>query len=77
MDYLPVESSSIAALGYDPTSRTLGVVFQRGATYHYAGVPEAVYTACRAASSIGGYVTANIRGRYPFTRIATEEGDAR
>ena len=51
---LPVKSSMLAALGYDPVSRTLAVRFTGSNYVHsYTDVPPEVVAAIRAAPSIG------------------------
>ena len=43
MEYTPVSSSTVSAVGYDETSNTLGVRFNNGSEYHYFGVPQDVF----------------------------------
>lgn len=61
----PVKSSNIAATGYDAASKTLAVQFRAGAkTYHYAGVPEAIFTDMGKAESVGKYIGAQVLGKF-------------
>jgi hypothetical protein len=61
----PVESSSVAAVGYDPTARELHVRFKdSGETYVYYGVEAPVFEAFVQADSKGGFVNARLRRRY-------------
>lgn len=69
MERQPVESSSIAAVGYDGALRTLEVEFVNGGVYAYDGVPKAVYAAFLAADSHGRFFNAEIRDGYPFHRL--------
>ena len=62
---IPVESSMIQAVGYDPKSRILEVVFNSGRTYCYEGVPPKVYKGLMAADSKGQYMRAEIIDMYP------------
>jgi hypothetical protein len=64
----PVESSSIAAVGYDAAERILWVRFVNGATYRYRDVPPAKYKDFMRAESKGRYFNSEIRTTYPFTR---------
>ena len=41
--YRHVSSSTVAAITYERSTRTLGIRFQRGAEYRYFSVPETVY----------------------------------
>lgn len=69
MRRIPVDSSSIAEVGYDPASSTLEVVFREGGVYRYFGVPAAVFSEFMAADSKGRYFVAEIRNRYGFVRV--------
>jgi hypothetical protein len=62
---VPVESSMIQAVGYDPKTCTLEVVFNSGRTYCYEGVPPEVHQELMAADSKGRYMQAAIIGVYP------------
>lgn len=56
-----VRSSNLRAIGYEPTTATLGITFTSGDTYHYAGVPRPTYDALRIAPSHGQYFAQHIR----------------
>ena len=43
MRLLPLTSSQIAAIGYDQSTRTLAVQFQRGGFYIYDDVPMDIF----------------------------------
>jgi hypothetical protein len=62
---IPIESSMIQAVGYDPKTHILEVVFNSGQTYCYEGVPPKVYTELMAADSKGQYMRSEIIGVYP------------
>src|SRR5262245_64035353 len=62
---VPVESSMIQAVGYDPKTRILEVVFNSGQTYCYDDVPPEVHQALMAADSKGQYMRAAHIGVYP------------
>ena len=52
-----VNSSVIAAMGYDAATRALTIVFRAGrGTYRYFDVPAAVLAAFQAAESKGTYL---------------------
>ena len=61
----PVESSMIQAVGYDPKTRILEVVFNSGQTYCYDDVPPEVHEGLMTADSKGRYMRAAIIGMYP------------
>lgn len=62
---IPVESSMIQAVSYDPKTRILEVIFNSGRTYCYEGVPPDVYKKLMTADSKGGYMRSAIIGVYP------------
>jgi hypothetical protein len=64
----PVESSSIASIGYDASVGTLEVEFSHGGIYHYYAVPREVHRAFVAADSHGRFFRTSIRDRYPCSR---------
>lgn len=81
MNYVKVESSQIAAVGYDPETQTLGLKFPpnkrqpEGAEYHYANVSPRTHQALMAAPSIGSYFGQNIKAhpeQYPFTKVEAD-----
>lgn len=54
IDLSPVDSSKLAAVGYDAGSKTLAVTFKTGnAVYHYPGVTPEQYAAFIGADSVG------------------------
>ena len=65
----PVNSSSIAALGYDPENQCVYVRFHHGLTYAYQGVPVHEYESLRTATSIGAHFNRNFRDVYPYERV--------
>ncbi len=64
----PVESTSLASVGYDGAGKILEIEFRSGAVYQYVGVPEKVYRELLAADSKGRYFLKNIRGSYEFVK---------
>ncbi len=69
----PVESSMIAATGYDPASRTLAVHFRNGtAMHHFRDVPPEVAAGLDSAESAGRYFNANIRGKFDVEQVPLE-----
>ena len=63
-------SMLIQALGYDVATSTLGVQFQDGAIYHYAGVTPAVYAGLLGAKSLGSHFGQHVRPHYPGVQQA-------
>lgn len=64
-----VNSSTVAEIGYDEKSYTMEVLFRNGGLYQYFEVPQHEYQALRSASSIGAYISQNIKGKYRYARV--------
>jgi len=69
MQRVPVESSFIRGVGYDPVSETLEIELANGRIYQYFEVAPAVYEAMLEAESKGRYFNENISGVYPYGRV--------
>ena len=61
---IPVTSSAIKAVGYDPDSNRLFIEFKQGETYTYCRVPENIYKSLISAYSKGGYYDEHIKDKY-------------
>lgn len=61
----PVESSMLAAIGYDPDLKALVVLFNSGKAYQYRDVPPEVYQGLVTASSKGRYMLDHVIDHYP------------
>lgn len=68
MTRTPVSSSTIASIGYDPTTEILEVEFHKTGLYQYFNVPGFLYESFMAASSQGVFFNSHIRGQFAFTR---------
>jgi hypothetical protein len=68
MNVIAVESTTLAALGYDDVRDILYLEFHSRAIYSYFGVPRPVYEALLAAPSKGSYFNQAIRGAFPYLR---------
>ena len=62
MSMIPVNSSAIAAIGYD--NGVLAVAFHNTGTYYHPGVPFEIFLGLLHADSHGTYYNQNIRGKY-------------
>jgi hypothetical protein len=77
MEFVKVESSQIAEVGFEEPS-TLGIRFKSksGITeYRYANVTAGIYQRLMAAPSIGSYFGQNIKSNptaYPFTKVEAD-----
>ncbi len=70
MNVTAVESSTLLAIGYDPSRALLRLEFCSRAVYDYFDVPEEVHGALLRASSIGACFNEIVRGCFPFRRVA-------
>jgi KTSC domain len=66
---VPVESTSVASVGYDPERRVLEIEFRSGSVYQYSQVPQRVHERLMSASSKGRYLVYAIRTRFRYRRI--------
>jgi hypothetical protein len=64
-----VESTSLAAVGYDPANLVLEVQFKNGGVYRYFNVPYVVVEQLMTAGSIGRYFSKQIRNRFRSRRM--------
>lgn len=64
-----LDSSMLYAVGYDPKTQTLEVVFNSGGIYRYADVPPQVYEDLLQTDSKGRYMWMNVLNLYPFERL--------
>jgi hypothetical protein len=69
MHRTPVSSSSIASVGYRPSSRTLELEYRGGGVYQYLDVPPREYDSLMRVDSKGRFVNARIKGRYRYRRV--------
>jgi len=65
----PVESSSVASVGYDVATSTLEVAYRKSGVYRYFGVPSQTYARVLAAESVGRLINEEVRDIYPYTRM--------
>ena len=69
MVHVPVDSSSVASIGYDAETFVLEIQFHNGHVYRYFNVPEAAHRLLMKASSIGGFVNTIIKPRFDCVRV--------
>lgn len=67
MQMTPVESSNLAAVGFE--SGTLRVEFKNGGVYEYPNTPELHFQGLITAESAGKYFAQHLRSRKDFVRI--------
>ncbi len=70
IEMFSVNSSNVAAVGYDEQDQIVHVKFLNGSTYIYKGVPNQEFEGLRNAPSVGSYLHRNYKNVYPYERIA-------
>jgi len=61
-----VESSMVAAYGYDEDLKALVVLFNSGKAYQYLEVPPEVFQGLQDAPSKGRYMLDHVIDHYPY-----------
>ncbi len=69
MRRVPVQSRTIASVGYDRATNVLELELDEGEVYQYYAVPRRVHQELLASDSIGRYFLSQIRDRYGYQRI--------
>ncbi|MGG1598495.1 KTSC domain-containing protein [Paenibacillus naphthalenovorans] len=69
-----VQSSNIAAVGYDEEARELHIQFHSGGTYAYKAVPRVMYQAMmelerKQGGSVGKFYHANIKKQFEGVKV--------
>lgn len=68
-DFAPFTSSNIQAIRYDLETQVLQVTFNNGGMYEYYGVPSRLAEEFERAESKGGFLAANVKGHYRYSRV--------
>lgn len=68
-EWVPVQSSNVAEVGYSAATNTLGVRFLNGSEYNYRDVDEDVFTSLASAPSVGKFLHQYIKGAYAYERV--------
>lgn len=67
---MPVMSSTIKLVGYDPKGQTLHIQFKSGPqTYVYSGVSSKTFSEFMNAKSKGLFHSNEIKGKYKYSKI--------
>jgi hypothetical protein len=67
----PVESSWVAAIGYEQSTREVHVTLLDGAAYAYASVPPELWRLFLAAQSKGTFVNEVLKPRYDVRKLSS------
>ncbi len=66
---IPVTSSDIKSIGYDPDNLILEIEFLSGGTYRYFGIPPHLHKEFMHADSKGKFLHAFIKFSYRYQRV--------
>ena len=69
MEREPVESSNVAAIGYDEADQTLEIEYRNGGVYQYLDVPAVMHKDLMRSRSIGGFLHSTIRPNFECVKI--------
>ncbi len=69
MERTKVNSTNIAAIGYEEETSILEVEFKRGGVYQYSGVSIGVHSSLINAESKGKFFAEHIRDSYSFEKL--------
>ena len=67
MNRIPVDSSNLKSIGYDPNEQILEVEFKGNVVWQYRNVPLNVWLELESAPSKGKYFQSQIRERFAST----------
>lgn len=70
MHRLPVESSAVESVGYDPRTRTLEIEYAGDRVYRYFDVPPRTYELLLHAESVGAFVNRRVKPYHRFLPAA-------
>jgi len=69
MKRIPVDSSNLVSVGYEPSTRTLEIEFKGGAVYQYPNIDPKLYKGLISAESKGKFFNFFIRS-LPAVRVS-------
>jgi hypothetical protein len=66
---MPVQSSNLSAVDYDPRSGQLTIAFHNGRVYAYFRVPPPAFAGLMQARSRGKYFHVHIKHRFAWRKL--------
>lgn len=63
------DSTNVKQIRYSAENKIMQVTFTSGMTYQYYGVPEETWERAVLADSIGGFINANIKGKFKYAKV--------
>jgi hypothetical protein len=68
-EMIPVDSSNVAAVGYDAEEQEIYVEFLGSGVYKYSGPDQQTFDELLGAPSVGSFLNRAIKPNYPYTRL--------
>lgn len=65
----PVQSSTIASIGYDVPAQVLEICFKTGKIYRFYHVPPKIADGLMASVSKGRFFREKVRGKFPHEQV--------
>lgn len=69
MNRIPVSSSNLASVAYDPHTLTLVVEFTNGSIYQYFDVPDSIFEGLMQAPSKGSFLATEVKPYFRYTKL--------
>jgi hypothetical protein len=69
MERIPVQSSTLKSVKYDPKTLALEIEFLNGNIYQYFDVPQAVHDELMRTESHGKFLNSQIKGQYRYAKL--------
>jgi non-canonical purine NTP pyrophosphatase (RdgB/HAM1 family) len=73
MQRIPVDSSDIVSIGYDPKSRVLEIEFKENRIYQYLEVEPDIHERFMRTDSFGQYFNTFINSRYRYKKVGAQK----
>jgi len=70
--FIPVQSSLMTSVRYDPAARELDIAFTSGKTYRYLNVPLETYACLLDAESKGEFFNDNIKDEFACAEVGRQ-----
>ena len=68
-DMTPVDSSNVAAIGYDESAEEIHVEFLNGRSYKYLGADSQTFEELQSAPSVGSFINRMIKPNFAVEEI--------
>ena len=69
-NYVPVESTQLSAVAYNPDTREMRIQFAKGQIYSYSNVPSDIYDSLLNAPSVGQYFNTNVKFSFNYVKLS-------